>query len=245
MKLTLKPAPKPTMQLMTCARRPKLGFTLIEVLVAMALFALVSAMTFQGLHLSMTVQEATEDRFHDFNEVQLVWTLMLRDFTHLARRPIRNRYGTRTYRAFMPQGDGCAISFTRYTPFSRSGMQRIAYCHEEDGLYRRVWSSLDRPDVPEYREALLTGDVDDFIVEAEGLDAVKEKSPQHVFEQLPTHIEVTLVVRDKEYTRNFPGLSFYDPFRDQNRSTKDDDKKEDDAKEDDKEDAKADDKADD
>ena len=191
------------------------GFTLIEVLVSMALFALVSAMTFQGLQVSMTVQEATEDRFHDFNDVQLVWTLMLRDFTHMVRRPIRNRYGTRVFRAFMPQGDGCAVSFTRYTPFSESGLQRVAYCHVDDGLYRRVWQVLDRSEVPEYREALLSKDVDSVVVEVEGLDGVKDNSPAHVYEQLPTHIAVSVRIRDNDYVRHFPGLSAYDPFKDQ------------------------------
>lgn len=193
------------------------GFTLIEVLVSMALFALVSAMTFQGLQLSMKVQETTEDRFHDFNDVQLVWTLMLRDFMHMVRRPVRNRYGTRVFRAFMPQGDGCVISFTRYTPFSESGLQRVAYCHIDDGVYRRVWNVLDRPEVPEYREALLCKDVDDMLVEVEGLDAVRDNSPAHIYEQLPTHIAVHLRIRDNDYVRYFPGLSSYDPFKDQDK----------------------------
>lgn len=182
----------------------------------MALFALVSAMTFQGLHISMTVQGASEERARDFGELHLVWTLMMHDFVHLARRPVRNQYGTRMHRAFMSQGDGCAVSFTRHTPFSKSGLQRVAYCHIDEGLYRRVWTTIDRGGAPEYREALLISEVEGFSLDTEGMTSVKDNSPQHIYEQLPTHIEVSLRVGDEDYVRYFPGLSAYDPFDDQN-----------------------------
>lgn len=201
--------------------RGRCGFTLIEVLISMALFALVSAMTFQGLHVSMTVQEASEERARDFGDLHLVWTLMLHDFVHLVRRPVRNQYGMRVYRAFMLQGDGCSVSFTRYTPFSRSGLQRVAYCYIGDALYRRVWSVIDRGNVSKYREALLISDVESFSLDAEGLTRVRDNSPAHVYEQLPTHIEVSLRVRDEDYVRYFPGLSSYDPFGGQNVPARD------------------------
>ena len=202
----------------------RLGFTLIEVLIATAIFAVISAITFQGLQTSMTVQERVEGRAQDLVEMQLVWTVLFQDFMNMTRRPIREEGRVKRYPAFdlEPEDDGdCIVSFTRAgLPESASlpaGMQRLAYCIREGDLYRVVWPVLDRPSDVEPQESLLMEDVEDFIVDTypENFDPdVKKDIPVATtvtpvtatkLEELPVGVKVTIEARDQVFVRLFPG----------------------------------------
>ena len=148
------------------------GFTLLEVLIATAVFAVISAITFQGLQTSMNVQERVEGRAQELVEIQLVWTVLFQDFMNMTRRPVREEGRDTPYPAFdlNPEDDGdCIVSFTRAgLPPSASlpaGMQRLAYCVRGDDLYRLVWPVLDRSSDAEAQESLLMEDVSEFVVE--------------------------------------------------------------------------------
>ncbi len=217
------------------------GFTLIEVLIATAIFAVISAITFQGIQSSMTVQQRVEGRAQDLAEMQLVWTVLFQDFVNMARRPVREEGRAQPYPAFdlEPEDDGdCVVSFTRAgLPSSAAlpaGMQRVAYCVREDSLYRMVWPVLDRPFDAESQESLLMEDVEDFIVETypDDFDPDREKpgvpaggastrpnADTDMFnseEDLPVGVRVTIEARDRTFVRLFPGGREYRLDVDQN-----------------------------
>lgn len=184
------------------------GFTLIEVMIAMALFALVSAMTFQGLHGSMRVQESIDRHADELAETQMIWALMLQDFMHLARRPVRDRRGDR-HPAFDLKPEECAVEFTRVGAAHTGGLQRVAYCVDDGALRRRVWQTLDRTDSTEYIEATLLEDVS-LTVRAKTL-SLRDKAPDFEYAQPPTLVKVELRVGERDYYRFFPGVTA-EPF---------------------------------
>lgn len=148
------------------------GFTLIEVLIAMSIFAVVSVITFQGIRSSMMVQERTVDHAEDLTEMQLVWTVLFQDFANMTRRPVREEGRDEPHPAFDLDPDDesdCVVGFTRAGLPSSSalpaGMQRLAYCVRDGDLYRLVWPVLDRARDTLAQESLLMEDVYDFIVE--------------------------------------------------------------------------------
>ena len=187
------------------------GFTLIEVLVAVSIFAVLSAMTFQALKGTLDAQERVEAHAQALAEFQIVWTILLQDLLNLARRPVRGEFGE-SEAAFITDTNGiCPLTFTRSglqkgMSFSRTGMQRISYCLEGDKeLYRLVWPVLDRPSGMEAHKSLLLTKVDGFIVEAEDPETnCIDSSPE---EGLPVgRITVTIVTEKGEMKRNFIGL---------------------------------------
>ena len=153
------------------------GFTLIEVLIAMAIFALVSAMTFQGLQTSLAVQQKVIGRSDELNDIQLLMTLLFDDFFNMARRPIREALGNKT-RSFFERdieeysatnSYDCPVAFTRSAiepgGLARAGLYRVAYCQQADKLYRLSWPVLDRAQDSEPAESLLLQRVEQFEVE--------------------------------------------------------------------------------
>ncbi len=203
------------------------GFTLLEVLIATAIFAVISAIAFQGIQSSMSVQERVEQRAQDSVEIQLVWTILFQDFANMTRRPIREEGRDRPYPAFdLEAGDDsdCIVSFTRAgLPSSAAlpaGMQRLAYCIRDDSLYRAVWPVLDRPSDVKPQESLLLEDVEDFVIDTYpddfGADLRRSKVSAdataldtHKYEELPVGVKVTIEVRDETFVRWFPGGEEY------------------------------------
>ena len=213
------------------------GFTLIEVLIAMAIFAVISAMTFQGLQTSMMVQQSAEEKSAELNDIQLVMTLMLDDFLNVARRPIFPAFGDERLPAFQEDSDEytkdnsyyCEVSFSRagLDPggLIRSGLHRVAYCQQQDKLYRLSWPVLDRAQDSQPVVSILLENVVSFSVDPQWSDAREQDQNSRAYlESLPWDegeegggIKVELVLKDQNddertFTRHFPGLGEY-PWR--------------------------------
>lgn len=123
------------------------GFTLLELLVAISILAIISTAAFTGL---MQVEDAhqklktTEDRL---TAVQLTFLNLERDIRQVVHRPIRNQYGTQRP-SVAGQGD-YLFALTRGgvrnpAHVARSLLQRVAYVVEDDNLERLSWSVLDQ-----------------------------------------------------------------------------------------------------
>lgn len=123
------------------------GFTLFELLVAITIFTIISALAYGGLMQVMNARhqlEATESRMA---EIQLAFLNLERDLQQVVPRPIRNAYGTEEP-AVMGQGD-YLLELTRGglrnpAHVARSSLQRVAYMVEDDNLERLNWLVLDQ-----------------------------------------------------------------------------------------------------
>lgn len=74
-------------------RAPSRGFTLIEVLIALAITAFVAAVAYRSLSAAMLGVErtrATADRTYEINRA---WMIISRDLNQFVARPIRDEFG--------------------------------------------------------------------------------------------------------------------------------------------------------
>ena len=134
----------------TPLRRARLsaGFTLLELLVALSIFALISAMAYGGLQSVMTQQQQTGARSERLSDLQKAYRIMQRDLEQVVSREIRNEFGDRI--GSMVGGSGFdGVEFSRGghpnpAGFLRSDILRIAYVPDQDTLLRRTWRVLDR-----------------------------------------------------------------------------------------------------
>ena len=126
------------------------GFTLLEVLIAVAVFAVVGVMAYGGLQAVLAQQAIARDNADRFRELQFAVQQVSRDLLQLNPRPVREPLGD-GYRAALysdPRGE-VLLEFTRggwTNPLGqpRAAVQRVAYVLEDDLLLRRHWFVPDQ-----------------------------------------------------------------------------------------------------
>jgi general secretion pathway protein J len=126
------------------------GFTLLEVLVAIAIFAVISVLAYGGLTTVLQQRELVEARTGEWRDLQMAMQLVSRDLRQLHPRPVRDEIGDRYEPALLSRpGAAFALELTRggWTnpgALPRSTLQRVAYRIEDGRLVRIYWPVLDR-----------------------------------------------------------------------------------------------------
>lgn len=141
------------------------GFTLLELLVAVAVFAILSSMAYGGLRNVIDNSQQTELSMQRLQQVQLAMLKISRDFTQLSQRNIRDEYGNRSNYIMAGDGGDIFIEFSRGgrrnpAQLQRSHLQRVAYKLEENTLSRLHWPHLDRTQEMQAYESVLLEEVE-------------------------------------------------------------------------------------
>lgn len=124
------------------------GFTLLEVLLAIGITALIGLGSWQILNGALRANESTQARLAELNAVQKTMLIITRDFRQIIPRSIRDGFGD--YQpALSTKQEFYAIEFSRNgwrNPLDdvRSNIQRVAYELNETTLIRHYWDVLDR-----------------------------------------------------------------------------------------------------
>lgn len=140
--------------------RNEQGFTLLELLVAIMVFAVMAVMAYSGLNVVMNDRESLQKSLDRIAALQKAVYRLETDLADVRRRPIRGRYGDIKPAFLAAKG---VVSFTRgglsnplHLP--RSTLERIGYTVDDDKLIRLRWLTLDRaPDGKPIRTTLLKG----------------------------------------------------------------------------------------
>jgi general secretion pathway protein J len=128
--------------------KPCRGFTLLELLISVAIFALIGAMAYGGLQQVLDQQHGTREKSQRLSDLQKAYLIMQRDLEQMVNRKIRNEFGDQVDALVGGSGfDGVVFSRAgRANPagFVRSNIQRVAYVPDQERLLRRTWRVLDR-----------------------------------------------------------------------------------------------------
>ena len=152
----------------------QVGFTLLELLIALAIFSLMSVMAYGGLAAVIQTRESVNQAMDRLSQVQKAIYRLQNDIEAAQPRPIRNQFGEEEA-AVRQNIDGEGLYLTRggwRNPLSmpRSSLQRVYYRLEDKQLIRRSWPILDglevdaRPDDPNSvtREDILLEQVEEI-----------------------------------------------------------------------------------
>jgi len=139
------------------------GFTLVEILVALFIFAVLGLIGTQLVSRVTQQQGQLAERGARLTELQRAMQILKRDFMQMQNRPIRDGLGD--LRPSLILADDNELEFTRLgwrNPLRqrRSDEQRVAYLFDEadNTLIRLFWPILDRAqDSEPVRQVLLTG----------------------------------------------------------------------------------------
>ena len=129
--------------------RPSAGFTLVELMVALAIFAIMSALAYGGLRGVLESHERVREQAAELERLQTAFLILERDLQQAVARPVRDELGDRVAAFRTPPERERAVAFTR-TGYAnpaeerRSHLQRVGYGVREGELVRYAWPQLDR-----------------------------------------------------------------------------------------------------
>jgi len=124
------------------------GFTLLEVLIALSLFAVLSAMAFGGLNQLLGQHQQLQKKQQRFVDLQSAIQVLERDFSQMEPRSIRDAFGD-TQAALKgnitPEFTYELTTKTWFNPHHGEGvlLQRIAYQLQGEKLWRSYHPQLD------------------------------------------------------------------------------------------------------
>ena len=125
------------------------GFTLVEVLIAMAISAVVATIAYSSLSTVLLGTEANQDQARRSYEINRAWMIISRDLRQFVNRPVRDEFGERESALQGGPAARYTLSLTRsgwHNPNAhpRSNLQRVNYRLEDDTLWRDSYPVLDR-----------------------------------------------------------------------------------------------------
>lgn len=188
------------------------GFTLLELLVAIAVFAVLAIMSYGTLSNVLRAQSQTRAAAQKLHRIQQAILYLERDLLQIVVRPVRLENAPSLPALVGAEYGNDRLEFTRTgypnpNKAPRSFLQRITYAmpdDEEYKLYRYVWPSLDRMYDQEPHKLLLLDDVEELVLrfyDNEGVEhnswppASNQQSGQALLTLMPRAIKVVLKLK--------------------------------------------------
>ena len=184
------------------------GFTLIEIMVAITIFALLSAVSYRGLDAILKASAHVEQETRKWSEITLAFVNIQQSLVVAVDHPIRARDGligaAFIGSASLRNEDEALFAFTR-TGFSGhrgalSDLQRIGYRVRGSKLEQLIWPVLDQaPRTEPYAVELLAG-VTSLLVRYVAPDSSRNATWPLAGKEaaLPAALEITLSLKTGE-----------------------------------------------
>ena len=169
------------------------GFTLVELVIAMAIVAVIGVIALAGLSTVLQQQAIAEARAERWRDIQFAMHIIAQDLAQVHPRAARDESGETWKASFLAgAGEQFAVEFSRGGWANPAGLPRghvlrVAYDWEDNDstLVRFHWPAVDRTfTTPPARTELLTG-VDD--------------------------VQIRLLDRTGEWQREWPPLDMPEP----------------------------------
>ena len=129
--------------------KPQRGFTLVEIMIAVLISAILAVMAFEAMQQALNNRERVRAASDRVRAVQNAMRTFVQDFSQITPRPVREPLGGEFQPAVLARTTtSTEVSLTRggwMNPagLSRSTLQRVRYAMREGKLYREYWMVLD------------------------------------------------------------------------------------------------------
>ncbi|WP_275100441.1 type II secretion system minor pseudopilin GspJ [Sedimenticola hydrogenitrophicus] len=129
-------------------RRSTQGFTLLELLVAIAIFSIMATMAYGGLSSLMSGREHIDQVAKRLSAIQRTFLFLQQDISQIVPRSVRDEFGEIESAVNGGGSDDLVLQLTRGGVDSawsgRPSLRRVTYQLMAGRLIRSVWPTLDR-----------------------------------------------------------------------------------------------------
>lgn len=183
------------------------GFTLLEIIIAVAIFLVLATLATGGLHGILQDDRHTRETEAFMADLHSALGVLQRDFMQVAARPVRGPYGD-SQAALQLKGDELVpLMFSKNgwrNPAGqpRSNIQRVGYMIVDEALTRVTWRVLDQAQDSQPIEDRLLENVEDMQVRVLANDLnwngswPPDSEDPDVAYSLPIALEFTITVKD-------------------------------------------------
>ena len=192
--------------------KPDHGFTLIEMVTAIAIFAVIATISYASLNRFLDSSDLLESKIHELRQLEKAFSILEQDMRFVSARIVRDEYGDPEPLLLINNPD-VSGELLRLTTQQRSvslpgesTVQRAAYRLEDDNLVRVKWKVLDRDQgAEELRYPLISGVREVTVNVVQGASGTALPSADWQFtDRLPDGIEWHITMNDgRQYTRLF------------------------------------------
>lgn len=151
------------------SRRSEAGFTLVEMLVALAIFSLLTVGATTAMVAGLKTKTQVDAAVKEMTAMETARALMRSDIDNIILRPGRDPYGNKEL-YLISGGTDTLLSFTRGGRENPGGLekrgdvQRVAYVFEDEKLIRRSFAVDNPGPLTPQRERVLLEDIEDIEV---------------------------------------------------------------------------------
>ncbi|PID33715.1 MAG: type II secretion system protein GspJ [Thiotrichales bacterium] len=173
------------------------GFTLLELLIAMSIFSLMSITAYAGLSNILTSNQVITEQEQKLKKLQRTMLFLEKDIRQIVARPRKTGYGADEVAPAFSYGldsDGL-LEFTKAgvanpLALAKSSLERVRYDLDEEKLIRNSWAYVDYIDLEPVKMMLLD-DVESFKLRLLAADN-QWKANWSDQKKLPRAVELTL-----------------------------------------------------
>ena len=183
------------------------GFTLIEILIALTVFAIMTTITSSTLYYAFNTRTRVNAQADRLNEIQMAVSIAQQDITQIVSRSIRGNE-MRLFPVLV--GQRHYLEFTRggyqnpNNTEKRSTLKRVGWVCADGNLIRRTWTSLDPIERNTYHDKLLLRDLKSchFNYLNQNLQILTEWREQQIdqtatqTENLPKAIQINVTIQE-------------------------------------------------
>lgn len=188
------------------------GFTLVEVMVSIAIFAMIAVISYQGLDVATRSKEVSESKIEDLARLDRMWLLVETDLRNaLKYNKVGSISGEQVPAMIIETGQPYWLTFLRAglanpLGFNRTEVIRVGYRLEEETLWRDSWVDPATPDIDYAKQQKILENVEQIIVRAGKKGSFKsvlsgpwvESWPAFGnAEELPQVIEIAMTIKGR------------------------------------------------
>ncbi len=128
------------------------GFTLLELLIAMAVFAIMSVLAYSGLRAVLDADHVTRASSGQLADLQVSLSVLERDLAQMVDIQVRDEFGDRLPPLRLRAGnEEPLLEIVRAGAGGDQRLRRTAWRLTESGLERELWPGVDVTDTEQMR----------------------------------------------------------------------------------------------